>query len=178
MTLQPFVEIAACRKTYFPQIVLLQDKEKPYLGFQKLGCHCKNLRCHFDTQKRPCSYTRTPRYLTPRSGAYLDSLGNFRFRDKSGFKHICRARVGFGLVNLGSGFTMRPVYNSASAYSRAGPVVKHKMTDVLYLSSDSSPSQRFSSGAMNLASLNSSRTWEGSLPPHVISLRKFNILLI
>jgi len=52
MTLQPFVEIAACRKTYFPQIVLLQDKEKPYFGFQKLGCHCKNLRCHFDTQKR------------------------------------------------------------------------------------------------------------------------------
>jgi len=25
---------------------------KPYLGFQKLECHCKILGCHFDTQKR------------------------------------------------------------------------------------------------------------------------------
>ena len=50
ITLQPSVAIAACRKTYFPQIVLLQRKVKPHLGFQNLGCHCPNLGCHFDTQ--------------------------------------------------------------------------------------------------------------------------------
>jgi len=45
--------IATSRKTCFPQIVLLQYKAKPYLlGFQNLGCHCKILGCHFDTQKR------------------------------------------------------------------------------------------------------------------------------
>ena len=47
------VAIITCRKTYFPQIVLPQFKAKPYLlGFQNLGCHCKILGCHFDTQKR------------------------------------------------------------------------------------------------------------------------------
>jgi len=25
---------------------------KPHFGFQNLGCHCKFLECHFDTQKR------------------------------------------------------------------------------------------------------------------------------
>jgi len=38
--------------TCFPQIVLLQYKAMPYLGFQNLGCHCRNLGCHFDTSKR------------------------------------------------------------------------------------------------------------------------------
>ena len=33
ITLQPFVAIATCKKTCFPQIVLLQYKAKPYLGF-------------------------------------------------------------------------------------------------------------------------------------------------
>jgi len=37
--------------------------------------------------------------------------------------------------------------------------------------------QLFTSAGINLASLNSSRTWEVSLPPHVISLRRFNIVL-
>jgi len=41
-----------CRKTCLSQIVLLQYKAKSYLGFQNLGCHCKILGCHFDTQKR------------------------------------------------------------------------------------------------------------------------------
>jgi len=44
-----------------------------------------------------CSYTRTLRFLIPRSCAYLDSLGKFGFRAKSGFKNKCRA--GFGLQN-------------------------------------------------------------------------------
>jgi len=52
ITLQPSVAIAMCRKACFPQIVLLQYKAKPHLGFQNLGCHFKILRCHFDTQKR------------------------------------------------------------------------------------------------------------------------------
>jgi len=34
------------------QVVLLQYKAKPYLGFQNLGCHYKMLGCHFDIQKR------------------------------------------------------------------------------------------------------------------------------
>ena len=50
--LQPSVAVATCRKSFFPQFVLLQYKAKPYLGFQNLGCHCKILGCHFDTQKR------------------------------------------------------------------------------------------------------------------------------
>jgi len=37
--------------------------------------------------------------------------------------------------------------------------------------------QLFTSAGINLASLNSSRTWEISLPPHVISLRRLNIVL-
>jgi len=37
--------------------------------------------------------------------------------------------------------------------------------------------QLFTSAGINLASLNSSRTWEVSLPPHMISLRRFNIVL-
>ena len=49
---QPSVAIVTFRKTCFPQIILLQYKAKPYLGFQNLGCHCKILGCHFDTQKR------------------------------------------------------------------------------------------------------------------------------
>jgi len=52
ITLQPSVAIPKCRKTCFPQIVVLQYKTKPDLGFQNLGCHCKILGCHFDTQKR------------------------------------------------------------------------------------------------------------------------------
>jgi len=52
ITLQPSIAIATCRKTCFLQIVLLQGKVKPYLGLQNLGCHCKILGCHFDTQKR------------------------------------------------------------------------------------------------------------------------------
>jgi len=51
ITLQPSVAIATCRKTNFPQFVLIQYKAKPYFGFQNLGCHCKILGCHFDTQK-------------------------------------------------------------------------------------------------------------------------------
>jgi len=49
--------------------------------------------------------------------------------------------------------------------------------EVLYLPSDSSPPQLFTSAGTNMASLNSSRTWEVLLPPHVISLRRFNIVL-
>ena len=45
VTLQPSVVIDASRKTCLSQIVLLQCKAKPYLGFQNLGCH-------FDTHKR------------------------------------------------------------------------------------------------------------------------------
>jgi len=49
--------MAACRKTCFPQIVLLQYRAKPYLlGFQNLGCHCKILECHFDAQTRLKKY--------------------------------------------------------------------------------------------------------------------------
>ena len=51
ITLQPSVAISTCRKTCLSQFVLLQYKAKPYLGFQNLGCHCKILGCHFDTQK-------------------------------------------------------------------------------------------------------------------------------
>jgi len=41
------------QENIFSQIILLQYKAKPYhLGFQNLGCHCKILGCHFDTQKR------------------------------------------------------------------------------------------------------------------------------
>ena len=40
------------RKTCLSQILLLQYKANPYFGFQDLGCHCKILGCHFDTQKR------------------------------------------------------------------------------------------------------------------------------
>ena len=65
----------------------------------------------------------------------------------------------------------------SSAYSRAGPVVNSNKAEVLYLPSDSSPPQLLTSAGINLASLNSSRTWEVSLPPHVISLRRFNIVL-
>ena len=50
--LQPSVAVATCRRTCFLQFVLLQYKAKLYLGFQNLGCHCKILGCHFDTQKR------------------------------------------------------------------------------------------------------------------------------
>jgi len=49
--LQPSVAVAMCRKTCFPQFILLQYKAKPYLSFQNLGCHCKILGCHFDTLK-------------------------------------------------------------------------------------------------------------------------------
>jgi len=52
ITLQSSDAIAMCRKVRFPQIVLLRYKVKPHLGFQNLGCHCKILGCHFDTQKR------------------------------------------------------------------------------------------------------------------------------
>jgi len=37
-----------------------------------------------------CSYTSTRRLLIPRSCAYLDSLGNFGFRVKLGFKNKCQ----------------------------------------------------------------------------------------
>ena len=50
ITLQPFVAITTCRKTCFSQMVLLHYKAKPHLGFQNLGCHCKILGRHFDTQ--------------------------------------------------------------------------------------------------------------------------------
>ena len=46
-----------------------------------------------------CSYTRTQRFLVPRSCVYLDSLGKLGFRAKSGFKTKCRARAEFGLQN-------------------------------------------------------------------------------
>jgi len=52
ITLQPSVAIATCRKPCFPQMASLQHKAKPNLGFRNLGCHCKIMRCHFDTQKR------------------------------------------------------------------------------------------------------------------------------
>ena len=52
MQLQLSIATATCRKTCLSQIVLLQYKAKPYLGFQNLGCHCKILGCHFDTHKR------------------------------------------------------------------------------------------------------------------------------
>ena len=48
----------------------------------------------------------------------------------------------------------------SSAYSRAGLVVNSKKTEVLYLPSDSSLTQLFTSAGINVASLNSSRTWE------------------
>jgi len=41
-----------CKKACFPQIILLQYRAKPYLGFQNFGYHRKILECHFDTQKR------------------------------------------------------------------------------------------------------------------------------
>ena len=50
--MQPSVAKATCRKTCLSQIILLQYKAKPYLGFQNLGRHSKILGCHFDTQKR------------------------------------------------------------------------------------------------------------------------------
>jgi len=62
-----------------------------------------------------CSYTRTLRFLIPRSCAYLDSLGKFGLRVKSGFKNKCWARARFGLVISGSrpglDFKMRPIYD-------------------------------------------------------------------
>jgi len=48
---------------------------------------------------KPCtrSYTRTLRYLMPRSCAYLDSLGEFGF----GLNRASKTNVGFGLVISG-----------------------------------------------------------------------------
>ena len=63
------------------------------------------------------------------------------------------------------------------AYSRAGPVVNSKKTEVLHLPSDPSPPPTFSLVGINMVSLNSSRTWEVSLPPHVTSLWRFNVVL-
>ena len=51
---------------------------------------------------------------------------------------------------------------TSSAYSRAGLVVNSKKTNVLHLPSDSSPPITFLSVGINMASLNSSRTWEVS----------------
>jgi len=50
---------------------------------------------------KPCtrSYTRTLRFLIPRSCAYLDSLDKFGLQAKSGCKNKCLARAGFGLQN-------------------------------------------------------------------------------
>jgi len=51
------------QENMFSQIVLLQYKAKPYLlGFQNLGCHCKILGCHFDTQKRLKNHCFSPFY--------------------------------------------------------------------------------------------------------------------
>ena len=52
LQLHSSVAVATCRKTFFPQFVLLQYKAKPYLAFQNLRCHHKILGCHFDTHKR------------------------------------------------------------------------------------------------------------------------------
>jgi len=45
------------------------------------------------TKTCTCSYTRTLRFLIPRSCAYLDSLGKFGIGPKSGFKNKCRVRT-------------------------------------------------------------------------------------
>jgi len=46
-----------------------------------------------------CRYTRPLRFLIPGRCAYLDSLGEFAFGPKLGFKNKCRACAGFGLQN-------------------------------------------------------------------------------
>jgi len=51
------------------------------------------------------SYICTLRFSITRICAYLDSLGKFGFRSKSGSKNKCRARAGFGFQN-------EPHYNS------------------------------------------------------------------
>jgi len=79
--LHPSVAVATCRKACFPQIVLLQYKAKPYLGFQNLGCHCAILGCHFDTQKRVKNTVLIKRNL--RNCSFLDhdrdETWNFQF---------------------------------------------------------------------------------------------------
>ena len=103
------------QESMFSQIVLLQYKAKPYLlGFQNLGCHCKILGCHFDTQKR---LKNTLLSTTPAHNVFcyssvahiLTPSVNLAFGPKSGFKNECRAPAGFA---LNSGFKMRPFCNS------------------------------------------------------------------
>jgi len=65
----------------------------------------------------------------------------------------------------------------SSAYSRAELVVTSKKRKSFTFPQIRRCPQLFASAGMNLASLNSSRTWGVSLPPHVISLRRFNIVL-
>jgi len=67
-TLQSSVAIAMCRKTCFPQIVLLQCKAKPYPDFQNLESHCKILGCHFDTHKRLKKHCSEGREFTYSAG--------------------------------------------------------------------------------------------------------------
>jgi len=65
----------------------------------------------------------------------------------------------------------------SSVFSPAGVGVNSKKTEVFYLPSDSSSPPTFFISGINLASLNSSRTWEASLPPLMISLQRFNVVL-
>jgi len=48
---------AACCNSHVQENMLSSNRftsiqAKPHFGFQNLGCHCKFLGCHFDTQKR------------------------------------------------------------------------------------------------------------------------------
>ena len=103
IALRPSVTIATCRKTCSPQIVLLQHKVKSYLGFQNLGCHCKILGCHFDTQKQLKQHCGT-RYLVRRiSYDILRRCGqhqwwNTKVIQSRKFCSLCKMR---GIVNFG-----------------------------------------------------------------------------
>ena len=92
VALRPSVAIATCRKTCFPQIVLVQNKAKPYLGFQNVRCHFKILGCHFDTQKRlKKSVTRLePRFLLTRPESCCETKVT---RLKSRFYWMTQVRV-------------------------------------------------------------------------------------
>jgi len=71
--------------------------------------------CYFGCDK--AVYLQLYPYTTffdTRSCGYLDSLGKFGLRAKSGFKNKCRVRACYFGLEPGSGFKMWPVYNSGS----------------------------------------------------------------
>jgi len=71
----------------------------------------------------------------------------------------------------------RQVDAISSAYYREALVVNSKKRKSTSHQIRRQP-QPFSSVGIDLASLNSSRTWEVSLPPHVMLLLRFNIVFI